>query len=136
MFHKYPNLNCHLGHDVQPGGVEGGAGHAPPRQRERHHHQLGGPGVGTQHLRQSQVPGHSGSSAVRVQTEDSNRPVRLLPLLLQLGLCNVAARDHGVKLRLGGSLGLLGDVRQCGDRLVVYPEPVEGIILYTYQEFQ
>ena len=59
--------------------------------------------------------------------ESINQPVRLLPLLLQLGLGNVAARDHGVKLRLGGSLSLLGDVRQCGDRLVVYPEPVEGI---------
>ena len=100
-----------LGHDVQPGGVEGGAGHAPPRQRQCHHHQLRGPGVGSQHLRQSQVP------------------VRLLPLLLQLGLRDVAARDHGVKLRFGGSFGLLGDVRQCSDRLVVYPEPVEGIIL-------
>ena len=68
-------------------------------------------------------------SEFRQKTEDSNQPVSLLPLLLQLGLCNVAARDHGVKLSLGGSLGLLGDVRQCGDRLVVYPEPVEGIIL-------
>ena len=115
-----------LGHDVQPGGVEGGAGHAPPRQRECHHHQLRGPGVGSQHLRQPQVPAHSRRSAVRGQKQGSNRPVRLLPLLLQLGLSDVAARDHGVKLRLGGSLGLLGDVRQCADRLIVYPEPVEG----------
>ena len=77
------------------------------------------------------MPGHSRWSAVGVQTDASNRPVRLLPLLLQLGLGDVAARDHGVKLRLGGSLGLLGDVRKCGDRLVVYPEPVEGITLYA-----
>ena len=72
-------------------------------------------------------------SEFRQMPATSNRPVRLLPLLLKLGLGDVAARDHGVKLRLGGSLGLLGDVRKCGDRLVVYPEPVEGMILYTYR---
>ena len=44
-----------LGHDVQPGGVEGGAGLASSGQRQGHNYQLGVLGLGAQHLSQAEM---------------------------------------------------------------------------------
>ena len=49
-----------LGHHVQPGGVQGGAGVASLGQRQGHHDQPGVGGVLSQHLCQSEVPAHVG----------------------------------------------------------------------------
>ena len=54
-FRNIQHSCCHLGHDVQPGGVQGGAGGASLGQRQRHHHQLRGAGVGAKHLSQTQM---------------------------------------------------------------------------------
>lgn len=45
-----------LGHDVQPGGVQGGAGGASLGQRQGHHHQLRRAGVGAEHFSQTEMP--------------------------------------------------------------------------------
>ena len=44
-----------LGHDVQPGGVQGGAGGASLGQRHGHHHQLRGARVGAKHFSQTEM---------------------------------------------------------------------------------
>ena len=67
-----------LGHDVQPGGVQGGAGGASLGQRQGHHHQLRGARVGAKHFSQTEMPaniacGHRIAHRYRVTSTTTSR---------------------------------------------------------------